>query len=1129
MGLAVAAGVALLVTLLAGYTNIQNIRRIAAADRTLFREGTAPLPVLSNIAVAFEKMRIASRDHLEAGSAEEAARFSQQLDALSAEIDQLASAYQPYTRDSAAEIPAFDDFTARRHRYLQYVEEIRAFARAGQPEKGWAILHSRAYNEVVDGEMEAIARLQRLQIEEIEELVASNRRLARTAIAYGGATILLALASILWLLHLARRIVRAEERLQHSKEQYRALFNNLTDAAFVVEALDNDLPGRFLQVNDTACEQLGYSRDELLRMSPVDINSPGVFEGGSPLGPRLMSGAPTLFEMEHVARDGHHIPVELNARLMQFDGRPAVLAIARDITKRKEAELALRHREEEYRSLVTHIPEVVWTGDAEGTLVYVSPVAPELDGYSVEESSAPGTWFARIHPDDLPMVREGYRDLFEKNQHFDVEYRMRRKNGEWMWVHDRAYRTYEKGDKRYCDGIASNITARKQAEEELQQAKALAEAANQAKSEFLAHMSHEIRTPLNGILGMTDLVLETELTREQREYLMMAKDSSVALLTVINDILDFSKVEAGKLEMEIIDFDLHDCIAECVRPQAARAQQKGLELVCALENGVPQYVAGDPGRLRQVLGNLVANAIKFTDHGEVLVRVQGEPAAGDGVTLRFAVTDSGVGIAPEKQKILFQPFSQADSSMNRQYGGTGLGLAICSRLVKLMGGTIGVTSEPGRGSTFEFAVTLAQAQGAAEQAGAVAIAELTQVPALVVDDNATNRRVLLEMMRNWKMDVVCVSGGGEALQEIDARKASGRGFRVLIIDAHMPEMDGFELAERIKADPENADTVIMMLTSSGLRGDAARCRQLGIAAYLLKPIEEKELRKAVAAVMGRAKSAPAAAAELLTRHSLRRLGQALRILVAEDNAVNQALILRLLEKAGHQAVLAKDGEEAVSWASRERFDLIFMDVEMPGMDGFAATGAIRRHEEALGRHTPIVAMTAHAVAGYRERCLAAGMDDYVCKPIKISALRKLLDSFPARELPPERREERAEEPDVWDAKQALAQTDGDAALLSEILAVYMQESEEQMMRARQALVAGNAAELAHVAHSLKGELGCIGAVTEAAQALSIEELAQRGDLAAADGVLRGLEQAMGRLRPSLLKYFEVHHESNAGG
>jgi signal transduction histidine kinase/CheY-like chemotaxis protein len=537
--------------------------------------------------------------------------------------------------------------------------------------------------------------------------------------------------------------------------------------------------------------------------------------------------------------------------------------------------------------------------------------------------------------------------------------------------------------------LLADIAARKGVEAELEESRDAALESSRVKSEFLANMSHEIRTPMNGILGMTELVLDTELNSEQRNSLGLVKLSAESLLSIINDILDFSKIEAGKLDMESIPFEMRESLGETMQALSYRAHQKGLEVIYEVQPDVPEALLGDPGRICQIIINLVGNSIKFTERGEIFVRVEKETETPESVRLHFAIQDTGVGIALDKQKKIFDPFSQADSSMARMYGGTGLGLTICTRLVGMMDGRIWVESELGKGTTFHFLISLGIQQGSVPRPSHLAPAQLRDLHALIVDDNFTNRRVLHGMLTRWGMKPTAVDGGRAALQAMEVAKNAGYPFPLILLDGQMPEMDGFTLAEHIHKDAELRNVTIMMLTSAGHLGDAARCRELGISAYLVKPIGQGELFDAICQVLDR--SAQKKPEPLVTRHTLRDEKHRMRILLVEDNAINQTIAVRLLEKRGYLVTVAPDGQAAVEAFQTGGFDLVLMDIQMPGMDGFEATAAIREKEKLTGGHIPIVAMTAHALVGDQKRCLAAGMDGYLSKPIRTTELSATIE------------------------------------------------------------------------------------------------------------------------------------------
>jgi two-component system, sensor histidine kinase and response regulator len=664
-----------------------------------------------------------------------------------------------------------------------------------------------------------------------------------------------------------------------------------------------------------------------------------------------------------------------------------LIGIAQDVTERKHAEKMRAF----LASIVESSDDSIIGTDLDGRILSWNQGAEKLFGYTAEE--ALGKHITLLFPasDRIDYLKSITK--IRRQEHIERFESVRMgKNGVPLDVSVILSPIKDTtGRLLGVSAIYRDITASKRADAELIKAKDAAEAASRAKSTFLATMSHEIRTPMNGILGMTELVLESELTSEQRDNLQLVHLSAESLLTVINDVLDFSKIEAGKLEFESISFDVRDRLGEIMQTLGFRAHQKGLELIYDVHPDVPLALSGDPGRLRQILVNLVGNAIKFTEQGQILVDVALESIIADTACVHFSVRDTGVGIPAEQQEKIFEPFSQADQSMTRKYGGTGLGLTICSRLVEMMGGRIWVVSQAGKGSTFHFTAHLGVETLVSEETRPLHPTLLRDLPVLIVDDNFTNRQVLSGIVTQWGMIPTAVEGGRTALLALEAAKNAGLPFPLVLLDGQMPEIDGFTLAQQIQDHPELVRTAIMMLTSADHIGDATLCRKLGISAYLVKPVRQSELLNLICRSL---QQIPLSEGEIPKVRDAPWLADGpARVLVAEDNMVNQTLARRLLEKRGYTVTVVGDGRAALTAFSRECFDIVLMDVQMPGMDGLEATAAIRQLEQTAGAHVPIVAMTAHAFKGDQERCLAAGMDAYISKPIRQQELYSTIESF----------------------------------------------------------------------------------------------------------------------------------------
>jgi PAS domain S-box-containing protein len=814
-------------------------------------------------------------------------------------------------------------------------------------------------------------------------------------------------------------------------------------------------------------------------------------------------------------------PTPRDLRAVDIVTRTVAIAI-----ERSRAEQALRESEERFRGTFENAAVGILHTDAAGRFLRVNEKLCTIVGYPRDELLQ-RTFRDITHPDDLAAGVESIAALWRGElASYSLVKRYIRKDGAPVWVE--LFVSLQRdgaGRPAYAIAVLQDISERKRLVGELRQAKDAAESANRAKDEFLANVSHEIRTPMNAILGMTELTLDTPLTEDQRQCLQTVKSAADNLLGILNDLLDFAKIEAGKLELDAADFSLRAAVGDTLRALAARAHAKGLELIYHVQPDVPEALVGDAGRLRQVLLNLVGNAVKFTDQGEIVVAVELARSASEGdgpslvlranaadVALRFAVSDTGIGIPPDKQGSIFRAFEQEDTSTTRKYGGTGLGLTIASRLVALMGGQIRVESEPGRGSTFTFTARFGRQPHPPVAAPARPPVALRDLPVLVVDDNATNRRILEEWLRGWQMKPRAVADAVAAMDGLWDAVSTGRPYPLVLLDARMPDTDGLTLAAQVRQRAEWSGTRIILLTSGDRPGDLTRSRELGIDAHLLKPVQQEELLEAIYQVLSRPPKAEDRGARSEERESISLAPRSsildprsstssrpLRVLVAEDNDFNAQLLEQLLVRRGHRVRLASDGREALARAEEEVFDVLFLDVHMPELDGFQVVRAIRERERAAGGHLPAIALTARARKEDREQCLAAGMDDFLAKPIQAAGLWAALDRVLAAGRPVGRAEQ-----GLLDPKVLLASCGGDAVILEKIGRTFRARLPGYLTAVQEALVQGAAGRLREAAHKLRGVVAAFSTAAGTVAA-DLEDLAARGQLEEARPLVDQLE------------------------
>ena len=934
---------------------------------------------------------------------------------------------------------------------------------------------------------------------------------------------------------------QADQALRKSEEKYRTILENIEDGYFEI-----DLAGNLTFFNDALCRILEYSKDQIMGINNRDYMDKETAKKVYKTYVRMyQTGEPVKGIEYKIRKYSNEKHVETSVSLMK-DRKGQTIGfrgILRDVSERKQAEETikkysenlemmveertndLKKSEEKYRTILENIEDGYYEVDLAGTLTFFNDSVCKITGYSEQELLGMSN---REYTDE-----ENARKLYmEYNRVYKtgiptkrLEWEASRKNGEkrFMETSISPIRSLE-GTPGGFRGILRDVTGRKKLEHEILEKSRLAEEANKAKSEFLANMSHEIRTPLNGIIGMAELALDTKIDDNQKNIFHTINAEANSLQDVINEILDFSKIEAGKVGLEEIPFDLRHTIEDVANSFAYRADQKGLDLISFLAPSIPSRLIGDPARLRQILVNLIGNALKFTSVGEIYIKAGLGEEIENRVKIHFLVKDTGIGIPKEKQAAIFESFTQADGSTTRKYGGTGLGTTISKQLVELMGGEISVESEEGKGSTFFFTTVFAKQTG---HKGTLTREEvdLSNLRVLVVDDNQTNRFILKEYLESWGCLPVEATNGKEALSILKESIASKEPFDLLLTDFQMPEMSGFELAEEIRRINDSKEVPIIVLSSAGMRGDAKICADIGIEGYLNKPVRRDDLHKAILLVLGLSKKRELdTSPRPVTRHSVAEdFRKEVQILLVEDYPTNQQVAMRHLIKGGYQVDLAENGRQAVEAYERKLYDLIFMDIQMPVMDGYAATRKIREietrdMEQSSTQRIPIIAMTAHAIKGYREKSFEAGMDDYIAKPLRrkklLAIVAKWTEGIDDNKIP--HTSQKLEIGNIqskvpMEYRRALEEFEGDETFLMEALQGFLGKVREQIKTIRKAISDGDAEVVRREGHSIKGGAENLTADKLADIAFELENIGKHGTLEGGANTLEKLEREFFRL------------------